>query len=165
MVTFEPCMLRTQAPSRCLPTGGAAAPVDDLGLVDLVPRVVGRGQARRGTDGAVDVDHAAAGATDQMVVVVADPILVARRRPGGLDAPEQTHVGQHADGVVHRAARDGADVGPDDLDHVVGGEVGPARHRPQHGQALRGDLETLLPKERQPGLPSYLQPLQTCTRL
>ena len=39
---------------------GAAAPVDHLGLVDLEARVVGGGQARRGTDGAVDVHHAAA---------------------------------------------------------------------------------------------------------
>ncbi len=123
------------------------APVDDLGLVDLVARVVGRSQAWRGTDSAVHVDHAAAGATDQVVMVVTHPILVARRRPGRLDAPEQTHVGQDADGVVHRAPRDGTDVGPDDLDHLFGREVRPARHRPQDGQALRRDLETLLPKE------------------
>ncbi len=40
---------------------GAAAPVDDLGFVDLVAGIVGGGEARRVADGAVDVDHAAAG--------------------------------------------------------------------------------------------------------
>ena len=68
---------------------GAPAPVDDLGLVDLVARVVGRRQARGVADGAVDVDHPAAGAADEVVVVVADPVLVAGRRPRGLDAPQE----------------------------------------------------------------------------
>ena len=47
----------------------------NLGLIDLVTRVVRSGQARGGTDRAVDVDHPSAGAADQMVMVVADPIL------------------------------------------------------------------------------------------
>src|SRR4051794_26759478 len=36
--------------------GGTASPVDDLGLVDVVARPVGGGQARARTDRAVDVD-------------------------------------------------------------------------------------------------------------
>ena len=63
---------------------GAQAPVDDLGLVDREAVVVGRGQARRLTDGAVDVDDRAAGAAHEVVVVVADARLVAgdgARRP------------------------------------------------------------------------------------
>ena len=56
-----------------------APPVGDLGLVDLVAPVVGRRETGRGADRAVDVDHAAADAADQMVVVVADAILEARR--------------------------------------------------------------------------------------
>ena len=118
---------------------GAAAPVDDLGFVDLVAGVVGGGEARRVADGAVDVDHATARAADEVVVVVADPVLVPRRRPGRLDAPQQPGVGERAEGVVHRLARDGADLGADDPVDVVGGAVRPFGHGPQDGQALSGD--------------------------
>jgi hypothetical protein len=88
----------------------AAAPVDDLGFVDDEARVVGGRQARGGADGAVDIDHAAAGAADQMVVVVADPILVPCRRTGGLDPSDQPVLGQDAQRVVHRLPGDDADV-------------------------------------------------------
>jgi hypothetical protein len=54
-----------------------APPVGDLGLVDLVAPVVGRRETRGGADRAVDVDQTAADSADQMVVVVADPILEA----------------------------------------------------------------------------------------
>ena len=68
---------------------GAPAPVDDLGLVDLEARVVGRGQAGRVADRAVDVGDGAAGPAHDVVVVVADPRLVARHasRPAGCAAP------------------------------------------------------------------------------
>jgi hypothetical protein len=56
-----------------------APPVDDLGLVDLVAPVVGRCQAGSGPDRAVDVDHTTADPANEMVVVVADPILEASR--------------------------------------------------------------------------------------
>jgi len=56
-------------------TLGTAAPVDHLGLIDLVIRVVGGGQARGDTDRAVDVDHPSAAAADQVVMVVSDPVL------------------------------------------------------------------------------------------
>ena len=65
--------------------GGAQAPVDDLGLVDDEAVVVGRGQARHLADRAVDVDDGAAGAADEVVVVVADAGLVAGDRAGRLD--------------------------------------------------------------------------------
>jgi hypothetical protein len=53
--------------------------VDDLGLVGDEAAVVGGGQAGRDTGGAVDVGDGAAGSQIiHMVVVVADPRLVAR---------------------------------------------------------------------------------------
>ena len=107
-----------------------AAPVGDLGLVDLVAPVVDRRETRRGADRAVDVDHAAADSTDQMVVVVADPILEARRRSGGLNAPDQPLGDQQAERVVHRLQRDRADLGPDGLGHAVGRDVGLTRRPP-----------------------------------
>jgi len=52
-------------------------PVGDLGLVYLVAHVVNRRQTGRGADRARDVDHTAADSANQMMVVVADPILEA----------------------------------------------------------------------------------------
>ena len=127
---------------------GASAPVDDLGFVDLVARVVGGRQARGVADRAVDVDHPAAGSADEVVVVVTDPVLVAGRRPGGLDAPEEALVGEGREGVVHRLTRDGTDLGPHDLADVVGGAVRSVGHRPQHGQTLGRDLQPMPAQQR-----------------
>jgi hypothetical protein len=52
------------------------APVDNLGLVDLVAQVVSGCEAGGEADRAVDVDHTAADATNQVMVVVIDPVLV-----------------------------------------------------------------------------------------
>jgi hypothetical protein len=82
-----------------------------------------------------------------MVVVVADPILEASRRPGGLNATDEAFGDQDAEGVVHRLERDGADLGPDDLGHAISRDVGLTRHRPQDSQSLGRDLDTALPKE------------------
>jgi hypothetical protein len=54
-------------------------PVSDLGFVDLVAFVVDRSETGGGADRALDVDQTAADATDQVVVVVADPIFKASR--------------------------------------------------------------------------------------
>ena len=53
-----------------------------------------------------------------------------------------------AEGVVHRLAGDGADLGPHDLVDVVGGAVRPVGHRPQHGQTLGRDLQAVLAEQR-----------------
>jgi hypothetical protein len=79
-----------------------APPVGDLGLVDLVAPVVDRRETRGGADPAVDVDHTTAGSTNEVVVIVANPILEASRRSGGLNAPDQPRRDQEAQGVVHR---------------------------------------------------------------
>ena len=80
-------------------------------------------------------------------MVVADPVLVARRGPGGLDAPDEAFVGQDAEGVVHRLAGDDADLGPYDLGDVVRRAVRSTGHRRQNGQALSRDLDTVSAKE------------------
>ena len=82
-----------------------------------------------------------------MVVVVADPILEASRRSGGLNAPDQSLGDQEAEGVVDRLQRDGTDLGPDDLGHGVGRDVGLTRDRAQDRQPLGGDLNTAFTKE------------------
>jgi hypothetical protein len=82
-----------------------------------------------------------------MMVVVTDAIFEASRRAGRLNAPEKAFGDQHSEGVVHGLKRDGADLGPDDLGHLVGRDVGLPRDRPQHSQSLGGDLNTALTKK------------------
>jgi hypothetical protein len=82
-----------------------------------------------------------------MVVVVTDPILVTGRRPGGLDASDEALVGQDPEGVEHRLARNGTDVGPYDLGDVDRRAVRSTGHRPQDCQTLGRDLDTVLAKK------------------
>src|SRR5207237_9433239 len=100
----------------------------------------------------------AAGSADEVVMVVANPVLVASRRPGGLDAPEEALLGENAEGVVHRLAGHGTELGPHDLVDVVRGAVWSAGHRPQHSHPLGRDLQTVLTEERivvNRGLPGH----------
>src|SRR5438270_6436532 len=87
---------------------GASAPIDALGFVDLVARVLGGCQARRLAHGAVDIHHPAAGSADEMVVVVVDSVFVPSRRSGRLDAPDDALVSEGPKRVVHRLKRDDA---------------------------------------------------------
>ena len=62
---------------------GAEAPVDDLGLVHIELPVLRGREARGVADGAVDVDEPVAALAHEMVVVVADAVLVAVGEPAG----------------------------------------------------------------------------------
>ncbi len=128
---------------------GAAAPVDDLGLVDLVARVVGRGEARHLADRAVDVDGPTAGAADEVVVVVADAVLVAGGRARGLDAPDDAGLGQRGEHVVDGLARDRAELGADRGVDLVGGPVrGPRPRRSSTATRWAVTRTPLLPQQR-----------------
>jgi len=81
------------------------------------------------------------------MVVVADAVLEARRRPGRLDPADETRGDERTERVVDRLERNRADLGPDDVGHVVGGAVWLARHRSQNGQPLGRDLKAALAKE------------------
>ena len=96
---------------------------------------------------AVDIDRAPAMAADEVVVVVIDPLFVASRRAGRLDAADEAFVGQGTEGVVHRLTRDGTDISPHELLDLVRRAVRPARHRPQDGQTLSRHLNTVLAEE------------------
>jgi hypothetical protein len=124
-----------------------SAPVRDLGLVDLVAVVVRRRETRSGADGAIDIDDTAADATDQMMVIVADAILESRRRTSGLNPTNQALGDQHAECVVDRLKRDGADLGPHRLGNGIGSDVRPPRDGAQNSQSLRRHLDTALSKE------------------
>jgi hypothetical protein len=82
-----------------------------------------------------------------MVVVVADAILEASRRPRRLNASDESLSGQQAEGVVDRLQRDGADLGPHGLGDAISGDVGLAPDRAQHSQALRRNLNAVLTKK------------------
>lgn len=107
-----------------------STPVRDVGFVDLVAVVVGRGKARRSTDGAVDVDETTAYATYEVMVIVIDAIFVAGGGPDGLNSPDEALVGEDAEGVVNGLARDRADFSSDHLGYVLGRDVGSSGHRP-----------------------------------
>jgi len=81
--------------------GGAPAPEDDLGLIDLEAVVGVTVQAGSFADGAVDVGDRPAGSAHHVMVVVADAGLVACDRPGGLDASHQAGIGEGTQDVVH----------------------------------------------------------------
>jgi len=124
-----------------------ASPVGDFGFVDLVALVVGGRQAWRGAGRAVDIDDATADPADQVVVVVADAILVAGRGTGGLDATDQAFGDEHAQRVIDRLQRDGADFRSNHVRDAVGGDVRRGRHGAQDGEPLRGDLDAVFTKE------------------
>ena len=124
-----------------------APPVGNFRFVDFVAPGVRRRQARSKAHRAIDVDHAAADPTDQMMVVVSDAGLEASRRAGRLNAPDDAFTDQDAERVVHRLERDGPNLGPDGLGHGVGGDVGLTRDCPQDRQSLGRHLDTALPKE------------------
>jgi hypothetical protein len=82
-----------------------------------------------------------------MVVVVADAILEASRRPRRLNAPQEAAGDKDAKRVVDRLVRDRSDLRSDHFRYPVSRDVRLIRHRTQHPQSLRGDLNTVLTKE------------------
>jgi hypothetical protein len=104
-------------------------------------------ETRRFANGAIDVDHSPADATDQMVMVVTDTILESRRRSRRLNAPQKAFRYQDAERVVDRLHRDRADFGSHRIGHGIGGNVRFARDCPQDRQSLGSYLDAALPKE------------------
>ena len=97
-------------------TLGASAPVDDLGFVDLVARVVGGHQARGVADHTVDIGDGVAATADHVVMVVADAEFVPAWPARRLDATHLPSAGERAKHDVHGLGRaipevlaDGAD--------------------------------------------------------
>jgi hypothetical protein len=76
-----------------------------------------------------------------MVVLVSDAGVVERRRPGWLDAPQESVVRQGPEHVVHGLARDAPDFGADRPRDRLRGSVRVLVRGAKHGEALRGDVE------------------------
>lgn len=70
------------------PAVGAQAPVGDLGLVDDEAVFVAWFETRRLPHCAVDIMDRSTPATDEMVVVVTDPVLVSDGRACRFDVPQ-----------------------------------------------------------------------------
>src|SRR5262245_7103699 len=82
-----------------------------------------------------------------MMVVVADAILEAGRRPCGLNAPDEPFGREHAKRVVHRLQGDRADFRTHRFGDGFGRDVRLVRDGPQHGEPLRRDLDAPMTKE------------------
>ena len=126
---------------------GTGAPIDDLCLIDLKTGVTGCVQAGCRTDGAIDIIGFSAGAADQMVMVVPDPIFIKGGRTRGLNAADETLFDQHSKGIVNRLLRNGPNVGADVLGDRVHRAVRPVRDGLQHGQALGRDGDAILAEQ------------------
>ncbi len=122
----------------------APPPEDDLGLVDLEARVVRSVQARCVANSAVDILDAPATATDEVMVIVTNPIFEARRRTCRLNPPNDPLVGEHVECIIDRLPRDHPYLGLDLSSHVICGGVRLSRHGTEDRNPLCGDLETVL---------------------
>jgi hypothetical protein len=126
---------------------GTSAPIDHFGLIDPEACVVRGGQARSLPNGAVYIDGFSAGPANEVVMVVARPVLVKGRGPGGLNPPDDAFVGQYPEGVVNRLSGYDSNLGANVLGKGVRRGVGSVGYRSQHGDALRGDGKPVLPKD------------------
>ncbi len=120
------------------------SPIGDLGLIDDEALVVGRIEARRGSNRAVNIDDPTAFPADQVVVVVADAVFESRGRSNRLDATNEALVGQYPEGVVDRLLGNRANLFAHHHGHLVRCGVGVIRNCPHHCKALCGDLQTVL---------------------
>ena len=94
-------------------------------------------------DSAVNIGNVSAVTTDHVVVVVADSRLVESGGADRLDAPYETHLGERVQCVVHRLARDGADLGTSNFVHGISGGMRVGINGAEYGESLRRDMDTV----------------------
>jgi hypothetical protein len=63
-----------------------------------------------------------------------------------LNAPNETFLSQHAEGIVNRLPRDGTDLGADKRGNIIRRAMGAVRYCPQHGEALSRHLNAVFTK-------------------
>lgn len=134
--------------SRLRSAGRASTPVDDFGFVDLETAIFGCSEAGNFSDGARDVEGRSAVATDQMMVIVSDAILIPGSRPGGLDSADHVLVDERTQAVVDGLARNRADDGADIVGEFVGSGVRAHRNRSQERKSLRSDMHAVLTENK-----------------
>jgi hypothetical protein len=121
----------------------AEPPIDDLGLFDHVPVVLGRGQAGTNANGAVDIGDGSTAATDHVVVVIADPCLVASDRAPRLYAPQHAGPSQDGQHVVDGLVADLWKLLTNVVDDRVGVGVGMTVHGLEHRDPWAGDPKVM----------------------
>ncbi len=80
-------------------------------------------------------------------MVVGDASLVTGRRPGRLDAPQESLFRECAKNVVDGLTGNGPDLGPYDLIDVVRSAVGSVGDASKHGETLNGDVQAMAPEK------------------
>jgi hypothetical protein len=83
----------------------AETPEGDISLVHQISGVIGGLEARSLSDRTVDVGEAAALSADEVMVVVSDPALEARRASRGFDPPYETHRREGVEGLIYGLER------------------------------------------------------------
>lgn len=129
------------------PTIGADSPKNDLCLVDLVTGVVGCVQAWGFAHRTIDIDCLSANPTNDMVMVVADTVLIQRRGAGWLNPSDQPLLGENSQRVVNGLFGNGANLGKHRFHNLIRPAVRIFGDRTQDGQPLGGDLNAVLSKE------------------
>lgn len=109
--------------------GGASAPIRDLCFVNDKSVRVARGDTGRDSNGAIDVDHRAAGPTDEMVVIVPHTRVVPRGRARRFDAPGEADTFQRVEDVVYSLGRNAAEFFSDGSNQRVGIRMRPMPDR------------------------------------
>ena len=91
--------------------------------------------------GAVDVFDRSAGPADDMVVVVPDPTLVPRDRPGRLDPPQQPSAGQRPEYVIN-SLMGHIELATNRLNDRVRIRMRVIRHRREHSHPRPGHAQS-----------------------
>ena len=122
---------------------GATTPVGNFSFVDLETVQIRCFETGSIAHCAIDIDDVTAFATDQVVMIVSDPVLVQRGRADRLNSTNETLVDQQAQGVVDRLARDRSDVGLGGFGHILCSAVGLVGDGSKNCEPLRGDVESV----------------------
>jgi len=123
-----------------------SSPVANFGLVYLIASAVPGFETRRPPNRAVYIHHAAADATDEMVMVVTDTILVAGRRARWLNTSDEVRCDQDIKCVVHRLQRNRADFCANGARDDIRRDVRSPGDRPEHRNSLSCYLYSTLSK-------------------
>lgn len=124
----------------------ANAPIDDFGLVHVESPVVDGRQAWGVANGTVDIDETVTAPANEMMMVVANSILVPRGRACGLNPTDDVVIGQDGQRIIDRLPGDRPDLVADLLGHLIRTDVRMGRHGAKNGEALCGDLDTMTSK-------------------
>jgi hypothetical protein len=101
----------------------AATPINDFSFIDLEIVVVVCSKTGNFTNGAVDVEHDSALSTDQVMVIVANSILIARSGSWRLYSPQQLFVHEYTECVVDRLSGNGTNVSPNVFAQLISCDV------------------------------------------